>query len=410
MGMLYASVMKDQGHQITLYDLEARIKKLQFDFGQDAYHYVTDIDQACRGAEVVIFSTPMEALDQVVALAARSIAPQSIVCGQASIKTPEVEAFERHLPSTQPIVLCHSMYGPTTNPKGQGLVVIGHRASDEQKQLILDLLAGLGSQILELPSYLDHDRMTADTQTLTHLGFQSMATAWRSAGSYPWEEPDFSGGIDNVKVLMALRILGGRAHVYGGLAIMNPFARSQVKQYVNSVTSLFNLMICEEHEALVKRIREASEWVHSGPSSSGLLLDDETLGDFSLSTSSKKGRANSHLSLLAMVDAWKNLGIHPYDNFVCHTPPFRLRLGIVEYLFKNPKMLEESLQVACFDKQNRSDDLEYVIAVREWATIIQHGDLNGYLQKFEQVQTYFKDRLEAAHQKSENLISLLKSH
>ena len=70
----------------------------------------------------------------------------------------------------------------------------------------------------------EHDKVTADTQVVTHLGFLAMGTAWQQMGTYPWEN-SYVGGIENVKVLMALRIFSSKPHVYTGLAMLNPNAK-----------------------------------------------------------------------------------------------------------------------------------------------------------------------------------------
>lgn len=44
------------------------------------------------------------------------------VAGQTSVKAPEKEAFERHLPKDVDIVSVHSLHGPTVTTEGQPLV------------------------------------------------------------------------------------------------------------------------------------------------------------------------------------------------------------------------------------------------------------------------------------------------
>jgi hypothetical protein len=46
----------------------------------------------------------------------------AIVAGQTSVKSPEKDAFEKHLPQDVHIVSCHSLHGPTVSPVGQPLV------------------------------------------------------------------------------------------------------------------------------------------------------------------------------------------------------------------------------------------------------------------------------------------------
>jgi len=110
---------------------------------------------------------------------------------------------------------------------------------------------------------------------------------------------------------------------------------------------------------------------------------------------------------LSMVDAWYQLKINPYENLICQTPQFKLRLGIAEYLFKNEELLEQAVQTALYDKKNRADDLAFHSAVTEWASIIEYGDMNGYLTHFNQVQDFFADRLKEGAEQSARLIQKL---
>jgi prephenate dehydrogenase (NADP+) len=205
---------------------------------------------------------------------------------------------------------------------------------------------------------------------------------------------------------MCLRIYAGKPHLYSGLAILNPFAREQVSQYAKSESELFRLMIQEDEKNFRERIETVGDFVFKDKESQ-ILLDDKIMGEFSLGIPPEQRKPNSHLSLLSMVDAWYQLGINPYNNLICQTPPFRLRLGIAEYLFRNPSLLEESLQAALYDKGIRGDDLEFHTAVREWETIIRNGDTVGYQNQFIDTKEFFKDRLIEGRNKSVELINRL---
>jgi len=150
-----------------------------------------------------------------------------------------------------------------------------------------------------------------------------MGTAWSNATSYPWEDPSYVGGIDNIKILMSLRIYGNKWHVYGGLAIMNPSAQIQIDQYgtiiffqlllkAKSVSELFKLMIQEKHQDFRKRILvvknvififfdtfKAGAYVFrdTGDTGKKILLDDDLLEQFSLSSLPKTGSRKPVLSL-----------------------------------------------------------------------------------------------------------------
>lgn len=406
MGRLYAKAFAKAGYSVCGCDLPANRFRLEQELAPYHIAVLNSGREVVEASDLVIYSVEAEKLDAVVAEFAAFTKPGAIVAGQTSVKTPEIAAFEKYLPKEARIVTFHGMHGPAFEPKGQTLILIPHRANDAARQQMLDLFNAIGSKVVELADYHEHDKIVADTQAVTHVGFESMGTAWMSAGFFPWENASYIGGIDNVKILTTLRIFSYKAHVYAGLAIMNPYARQQVRQYAVSESELFKLMIQEEEQTFRERLYRARDFVFH-ESRKPIMLSDKVMKEFSLSQNHDKQKPNSHLSILSMVDAWYHLGVNPYDNLICQTPPFRLRLGIAEYLFKNDELLEESIQAALYDKTIRGDDLEFHSAVREWSSIIGYGDMEGYKKHFNQVQTFFNDRLEEGKKQSAELIRRL---
>lgn len=151
-------------------------------------------------------------------------------------------------------------------------------------------------------------------------------------------------------------------------------------------------MIQGEKEKLYKRIMDAKEKVFGHLSESHhLLLDDDILQQYSLGKNPPDGdHQNSHLSLLSIVDSWSQLSIVPYDHMICSTPLFRIFLGVSEYLFCTPGLLEECINVAIANTAFRQDDLQFTMASREWSNIISYGDFNLYKQHFETTQRFFE--------------------
>jgi prephenate dehydrogenase (NADP+) len=337
----------------------------------------------------------------------------AIVGGQTSCKAPEIAAFEKHLPEDVDIVSCHSLHGPNVDSKGQPLVsmhvcisllfltslhqvLIKHRASQESFDKVEHVLSCLGSTHVYL-SASKHDRITADTQAVTHAAFLSMGKAWHANAQFPWEIARYVGGIENVKINLTLRIYSQKWHVYAGLAILNPYAKEQIRQYAQSVTDLYKLMLGGHREELEDRIKKAGARVFGAQNwDEDLLLKDEVLDRFSLGKKPETPLPNNHLSLLAMVDCWSQLGIVPYDHMICSTPLFRLWLGVTEYLFRKPALLNEVIRIAIEDNTFRSDDLEFTFAARGWSDCVTFGDFEGYKDRFVSTQNFFKERFEDA--------------
>lgn len=406
MGKSYAKEFARLGCRVNCADLPEKRSELEKNLGIENVNILDDGIKVSRRSDMIFYLVPVEDIEKSVAEYGPSTKKDAIVSSGTSVMLPAIKAFEKYLPEDVNVINWHWLFGPSTKPQGQITALVNHRSNEYAYQRARDVFEKIGTKIIELPTYQEHDKITADTQAVTHVGFEAMGTAWKNMDSFPWENPTYVGGIDNVKVLMCLRIYGGKSHVYAGLAIHNPFAIEQIRQYAKSESDLFGLIIQEDEQQFRERINQAREHIFSD-SNSHILLNDEIMKEFGLGISSKERKPNSHLSLLSMADAWHQTAVNPYDNMICQTPVFRLRLGIVEYLFKNTELLEETIQTALHDKKIRRDDLEFHTAVREWSTIIGNRDVSGYHRQFENTKKFFADRIKEGFGKSSELITRL---
>ncbi|KAJ4590033.1 prephenate dehydrogenase (NADP(+)), variant 2 [Exophiala dermatitidis] len=372
MGRMYAKRFSQAGWRVNACDRPDKFQSLQTEYeNEKAINILPNGHLVSRASDWIIYSVEAELIERVVAEYGPSTKVGAIVGGQTSCKAPELAAFDKYLPSDVEIVSCHSLHGPAVDPTGQPLVVIQHRASRKSVDTCVRILSCLNSKMVFLSGEM-HDRITADTQAVTHAAFLSMGTAWAANKQFPWEIDRYVGGIENVKINITLRIYANKWHVYAGLAILNPAAREQIRQYAQSVTELYKLMLGGHREEFTRRVKTAGAAVFSSETlNHNLLLGDEVLDKFSLSKRPKERTPNNHLSLLGIVDCWWKLGIVPYDHMICSTPLFRIWLGVTEYLFRNETLLDEVINTAIENNTFRSDDLEFTFAARVSITPLQ---------------------------------------
>mmetsp|Transcript_3511 Transcript_3511/g.9518 ORF Transcript_3511/g.9518 Transcript_3511/m.9518 type:complete len:596 (+) Transcript_3511:144-1931(+) len=513
MGTLYAETLAGAGFLVLVCDKPSETERLLEKYGDGTRNVFP-----CAGghlisrvAHMVVYSTETATLPIVAKLYGPSTRPGAIVAGQCSVKAPEIEALEAHLPKDVPIVSVHSLHAGDISTKGQTLVFMPYRCNLREELFAKAVFGCFESKMITMTVH-EHDEITADTQVVTHLALMSMGLAWFRAGTYPWEDVSYVGGIENIKVLSTLRVFSAKAHIYESLAMQNPCSNRQVAQYARSVSDLFKLMLTQDRDTLYARIMKGREFVfgltdtreervadggsvgtmaatkyqESLESSNRegragrpiLLLPDTLLDEFALGgrnpgsreqranlnspsdphhshtlvrdgpcpsqgspLQSRDGpsierrspsnspscfrntpaggqqndsgrssplvsvflRGNSHLSLLAMVDSWYQLGVNPYGHLVCVTPPFRFRLGIAEYLYHRIELLEQSLEVALYDPKIRGDDMEFFLASNLWAETIRNKDSQGYLSRFLEISHFFEERLADAREKFSRL-------
>jgi len=237
-----------------------------------------------------------------------------------------------------------------------------------------------------------------------------MGTAWAGQRSYPWEQGQYVGGIETVKVNIMLRIYSNKWHVYAGLAILNPSARIQIDQYASSATELFKLMLAGNVDDLRARVYQAREQVFGSVEAerAPIFLTEDVLDQFTIGgnpkldgrsspTGTTAPRSNSHLALLAMVDCWAHLKIQPFDHLdLAATPIFRMWIGVAEYLFRSTDRLDAAIRSAVYDVTHRSDDLEFVVAARGWSQCVSFGSFELYKQRFLETASFFESRFEEA--------------
>ncbi|CAI5759314.1 unnamed protein product [Candida verbasci] len=411
MGLLYARRFSDAGWTVIGCDREENYETFKELYDDEAFTLLRNGHLVSRMADYIIYSVEAENIDKIVRIYGSSTKVGSIVGGQTSCKEPEIKAFEKYLPSDVEIISLHSLHGPKVNTTGQPLVLIKHRASEESFNFIKSLVSCLNSKQVNL-SAKEHDRITADTQAVTHAAFLSMGVAWKSMNQYPWKTPKWVGGIENAKINISLRIFSNKWHVYAGLAITNPSAHDQILQYSKSTTELFTLMIQNKKVELKDRLFKVKEFIFKDHKKHNyndeLLLDDSILQKFSLSKYPPGGKQpNSHLSLLAIADSWYNLGIVPYDHIICSTPLFRIFLGVTEYIFVTPGLLEECIDVSINNTEFRQDDLHFTIAAQMWSNIINFGNFELYKREFENTQNFFHPMFQDANQIGNEMIKTI---
>ncbi|KAJ7685487.1 hypothetical protein DFH06DRAFT_44565 [Mycena polygramma] len=416
MGRMYAKYLSKAGwKKIHVCDLPSKYEALKAEYsGVPGVSVLPNGHSVARSSDFMMYSVEAEFVDRVVAEYGPSTKVDAVVAGQTSVKAPEKAAFEKYLPQDVHIVSCHSLHGPGVSPVDQPLVLIQHRAPPEALRLVENILRSFGSRYVYL-SYDDHDLVTANTQAVTHAAFLSMGTAWAARKTYPWEDGLYVGGIETAKVNITLRIYSNAWHVYAGLAILNPSAKIQIDQFAESATELFKLMLQGGAEGGEQRLRERVEWARQivfgeddkdGKRRAPILLSEDVLDRFSLgrtppppgsANANRQNNANSHLSLLAMVDCWAHLKIQPFLHLaLAATPIFRLFLGVAEHLFLSPTMLDSAIHSAIHDTWHRRDDLEFVVAARGWSQCVSFGSFDLYHRRFAETRVFFEGRFEEA--------------
>jgi prephenate dehydrogenase (NADP+) len=405
MGRLFAKSWAEKGHEVFAADLPHNYADCELFAKENHIKFYKKSSDFAKELDFLLISVEAKNLDKTCETLAPFIKESCIVSAQTSVKYPEFIAFKKHFKKAQALVGSHALFGPNVNLMGQTVVMYPYNSDHNSYITVQKCYDELGLQIQHLGSHEEHDKLMADIQVVTHIGFESLGTAFMHRKSFPWESEKVLTGIDHIKILLTLRIYSYKSHVYAGLAFYNPYAAKDVRTFASVQNKLFGFMISENRNKYESELRKSRDKFLKN-SSGKRLLSDKIIEEFT-ENPEQTHLPNSHLSLMSMLCTWAELGTNPYENLICQTPPFRLRVGLVEYLCQNEDLFSESIHAAIYDKQRKVDDLAYHTAVHEWANILQLGDEAAYIKHFDQTKKFLSPRLAEGLTLSHKLIEKL---
>jgi prephenate dehydrogenase len=108
--------------RIYVCDLPDRYASLVTEFADSGITPLADGHAVSRLSDLIIYSVEAAHIDACVREYGPSTKFGAIVAGQTSVKAPEKQAFESHLPKDCAVVSLHSLHGPGVTTEGQPLV------------------------------------------------------------------------------------------------------------------------------------------------------------------------------------------------------------------------------------------------------------------------------------------------
>lgn len=166
--------------QIVIHDASAFARARIAELGL-ADEVALSAEDAVKGADLIIFATPVRAIGEAAAACAHAISPGAIVSDVGSVKAAVSEALAAALPGSVHIVPGHPIAGTEQSGPDAGFAELFHQRwviltpqarADEAYlaavQRLSDFWAALGAQVEQMDDK-HHDLVLAVTSHLPHL-------------------------------------------------------------------------------------------------------------------------------------------------------------------------------------------------------------------------------------------------
>lgn len=408
MGRAYASRFAALEHTVFVSDKRVSDLHKAYEGVQNVVIMPTNQDVA-RSSDLLIYSiTPLGSIDEVVKESIGAARPGSIVGGFTSVKTKEVAALQQYAPSGVQIVSMHPMHGPSLDPKNQTFILVPVRVEgDLATQKLEDLLRPIGPKVVYLASAAEHDKITADTQVLTHFALFTMGDAWRRLKIIPSAHPTYQNPIDDLKALMTQRLLSQNLDVYTGIAVENPEARRQVEEYIETLHGLMQFSIrARDSKAALSHLRGFAGVPRDYLGRDKIKEAEETLEALFGKKLDFEDNLNSQTSLIAKGITWTVLGINPSENLAFKSPPYEILSLMTHAVFG--RGFDTFLRNMVNNSETQAHDYVFSTSAAALGECISRADEATYKGHLEQARSHFpQQQLIEARSTTDGLISKL---
>lgn len=219
MGKKFEKSLKKLGYKVLISDLETKL---------------SNKEAASRG-DVVIITVPISETEDVIREIIPFLKKKALLTDFTSIKMKPVELMLRS-DSRVEVLGGHPLFGPTTDFKGQNIILCKGREGDYSRWY-RNFLKELGLKIIEMNPE-EHDRQMAVIQCLTHFSNLSLGSALSKINYDLTLGEKIATPVYKLRFYGVGRILAQNPVLYADIQTYNPFAKEVSRVYLEAVKEL----------------------------------------------------------------------------------------------------------------------------------------------------------------------------
>ncbi|MDD4254737.1 MAG: prephenate dehydrogenase/arogenate dehydrogenase family protein [Methanofollis sp.] len=203
MGTLFSRIFSDAGHEVLVSGRATPLSN-------------ADLVRAC---EVVIVSVPIRSTVPVIREIAPLLSGDQLLCDFTSLKAASVAAM---LETRADVLGLHPMFGPSVSSlQNQTIVACPARVAPGRADVLLAVFREAGAKVTTMDP-LEHDRLMAVVQGLTHFTTLSLAGAMRRLSVDLPALLSVTSPVYQIEMAVIGRILGQDPGLYGPILGENP--------------------------------------------------------------------------------------------------------------------------------------------------------------------------------------------
>ncbi len=269
-GRWFARFYKKHGFDVVIWGINKK-KEIAEELG---VAFADDIDNEIRSSDIVMISVPINKTEKTISDIAPKMSSGSLIMDITSIKTGPMEAMIKYAPEDVEILGSHPMFGPSIpDIRGQIVIFTPVRCS-KWYPIIKSLYEDNGAHI-EIMEALEHDRMMAVVQGLTHFAYITIGTVFREIEFDVAKSRRFMSPIYDIMLDLVGRILAQNPYLYAMIQ-MNPEVAKVHKVYIDQCNLMADIVKKKDIEGFAGLMKKAAG--HFGDTESALRRSEKLIG------------------------------------------------------------------------------------------------------------------------------------
>jgi prephenate dehydrogenase len=271
-GRWFAKFYKKHGFDVVVWGINRRkdiAAELRVKFAEN-------LDNEIKTSDIVMISVPINVTENTIKEIAPKMPAGSLLMDITSIKTTPMDAMKKYAPSGVEILGTHPMFGPSI-PDIRGQVVIFTPVEGRCQRwfpIIRSLYEDNGAHI-EIMDAVQHDRMMAVVQGLTHFAYISIGSVFRELEFDVANSRRFMSPMYDIMLDLVGRILAQNPYLYAMIQ-MNPEVSKVHQAYIAQCNQMAESVKKKDIEGFVGIMKKAA--AHFGDTESALRRSEKLIG------------------------------------------------------------------------------------------------------------------------------------
>jgi prephenate dehydrogenase len=269
-GRWFARFYKKHGFDVVIWGVNKK-KEIAEELG---VAFADDIDSEIRSSDIVMISVPINKTEKTISDIAPKMSSGSLIMDITSIKTGPMEAMIKYTPDDVEILGSHPMFGPSIPDIRGQIVILTPVRSSKWFPIIKSLYEDNGAHI-EILEALEHDRMMAVVQGLTHFAYITIGTVFKELEFDVARSRRFMSPMYDIMLDLVGRILAQNPYLYAMIQ-MNPEVAKVHKAYIYQCNLMADMVKKKDIEGFAGLMKKAA--THFGDTESALRRSDKLIG------------------------------------------------------------------------------------------------------------------------------------